>query len=318
MKKLTTEDIIKKAKKIYGNKYDLSKIEYINYNSKITVICPTHGEFSIRTDHFLEGKGCPKCGNKRGADKLRMTKEKFIEKSHKIHGDKYDYSKVEYINAKTKVCIVCPKHGEFWVTPYQHKKGVECPKCTHQSYKYTTEEFILKAREIHGDRYDYSKVEYKGRLIPVCIICPIHGEFWQKPSEHFKGHGCQKCNESVLEKEIKLFLEVNKIEYEQQKKFSWLKNKYPLSLDFYLPKYEIGIECQGEQHFKDREFFNKNQSFDERLEIDLLKNKQCNDNGIKLLYYSSKYIVPKNWDKYDVICSKSKLLNKINGKDRTC
>jgi hypothetical protein len=310
MKKLTTEEVIKRGEKIYGNIYDFSKTNYVNIDTKITVICPKHGEFQIRPDHFFEGCGCPKCGSERGGDKNRSCLDEFIEKAKEVHGDIYDYSKVTYVNARKKVCIICPKHGEFWQTPDAHLRGVKCPKCAHRSYKYTTEEFIKIAKEIHGDKYDYSKVVYKGRKIPVCIICPKHGEFWQKPSDHFRGHGCPICNESCLENEIKLFLSENNIEYEAQKHFSWLRNKWPMSLDFYLPKYKIAIECQGEQHFKNREFFHQN--VEERIRMDLLKKELCNNNGIEVLYYSSKYLIPKDWDKYKVICSKTKLLEVIN------
>ena len=309
-KKLDLKEVIERGKKIYGNVYDYSKTEYTNIDTKITVICPKHGEFQIRPDHFFKGHGCPKCGNERGGDKNKLSLEEFVEKSRKVHGDKYDYSKVEYVDAKTKICIICPIHGEFWQTPDSHLRGSGCPKCSpYRSYKYTTEEFIEMARKVHGDKYDYSKVDYKNRLTPVCIICPTHGEFWQKPREHFKGNGCQICNESRLEKEIKMLLGENGIDYEAQKRFSWLRYKWPMSLDFYIPKYNIAIECQGEQHFKNREFFC--QDFEERVKMDLLKKELCNKNGVNVLYYSSKYLVPKNWNKYSVICSKSKLLNEI-------
>ena len=117
----------------------------------------------------------------------------FIEKARNIHGDKYDYSKVEYKNNRTKVCIICPIHGEFWQRPFSHinlRQG--CIHCGGK-YKKTNKEFIEKARNIHGDKYDYSKVEYKNNKTKVCIICPIHGEFWQTPTNHLSGKGCQKC-----------------------------------------------------------------------------------------------------------------------------
>lgn len=111
----------------------------------------------------------------------------------------------------------------------------------------TREEFIAKARHIHGDKYDYSKVEYKGMHTKVCIICPEHGEFWQTPHHHLKGCGCELCSESKLERKVKFILEENKIEnYKRQYRTSWLNKQ---SLDFYLPDYNIAIECQGEQHF---------------------------------------------------------------------
>lgn len=310
MKKLTTEEFIEKAKQIYGDNYDYSKVDYVNCNTKVKIICRKHGEFETRPDHFLMGHGCSKCGYERGGNKTRKSSEYFIEKAKQVHGDKYDYSKVEYCKAKKKVCIVCPEHGEFWQTPDSHLRGAECPKCSHQSYRYTTEEFIKMAKDVHGDKYDYSKVEYINRLTPVCIICPEHGEFWQKAYSHLLGNGCHACGESKLENEVKLLLDENNIKYEREKRIEWLRDKNPMPLDFYLPEYNIGIECQGEQHFKERNFF-KHYPFEKRLEMDLLKNKLCLDNGIKLLHYSSKYFVPKDWDKYDVICSKNKLIEII-------
>lgn len=122
--------------------------------------------------------------------------EKFIEKARKTHGDKYDYSKVEYKDSLTKVCIICPEHGEFWQTPAAHVRGNECPQCANYKRgriaRWDKNQFILKAQEIHGDKYDYSKVEYVDTNTPVCIICPIHGEFWQTPERHFY-YGCRKC-----------------------------------------------------------------------------------------------------------------------------
>ena len=105
----------------------------------------------------------------------RLTTEEFIEKARAIHGDKYDYSKVVYKTSQEKVIIVCPKHGEFLQRPNCHLNGAGCPKCCNNTKK-TAESFIEDARAIHGDKYDYSKVEYVNNKIPVCIICPKHGE----------------------------------------------------------------------------------------------------------------------------------------------
>ena len=122
----------------------------------------------------------------------RLTTEGFIQKAREIHGDRYDYSKVEYVNATTKVCVICPEHGEFWQKPYQHLRGVGCPKCS-KTHKYTTISFVDRVTQIHGNRYDYSKVEYVNNRTKVCIICPEHGEFWQRAADHLNGRGCNKC-----------------------------------------------------------------------------------------------------------------------------
>ena len=187
MKKLTKEIFINKSKEIHGDKYDYSKVEYVNNSIKVCIICPEHGEFWQRPNDHLDGHGCPMCG---GVKKL--TTEGFIEKSKLIHGDRYDYSKVNYVGNKIKVCIICPIHGEFWQKPNAHLNGQGCPNCV-KNKKLTLESFIEKANEIHNHKYDYSKVEYKNSTTKVCIICPEHGEFWQMPSDHLRGHGCQMC-----------------------------------------------------------------------------------------------------------------------------
>ena len=127
----------------------------------------------------------------------KLTTEEFIEKAREVHGDKYDYSKVEYVNTHVKVCIICPKHGEFWQTPHDHLKS-ECKECYNEKRgdlsRSNAEEFIKKAKLIHGDKYDYSKVNYLNNRTNVIIICPIHGEFTQTPNTHLNGSGCYQCN----------------------------------------------------------------------------------------------------------------------------
>ena len=123
----------------------------------------------------------------------KLTTAKFIEKSRAIHGDRYDYSKVEYLASETKICIICKKHGEFWQTPHRHLMGDNCPKCGPKA-KIDSELFEEKARKKHGDRYDYSKVNYIDSKTKVCIICPEHGEFWQNPIAHINMNGCPVCS----------------------------------------------------------------------------------------------------------------------------
>lgn len=190
----TTETFIKKARKAHGEKYDYSKVKYEGWDKKVCIICPIHGEFwQIPSEHIRKNKpkGCPKCGRIYAQTYNLKTTEQFIKDSISVHGNKYDYSKVEYKNAITKVCIICPDHGEFWQTPNQHQQGSGCPKCA--GLRITTEEWIKKAKEIHGNKYDYSKVEYRGSKEKVCIICPEHGEFWQIPYNHLNGVGCYEC-----------------------------------------------------------------------------------------------------------------------------
>lgn len=120
----------------------------------------------------------------------KLTTEEFICRAREVHGDKYDYSKAIYVSNNQKICIICPIHGEFWQRAADHMRGCGCNNCRIIS---NTDNFIQKARMVHGDKYDYSKANYKGKKIKVCIICPIHGEFWQNAGDHLSGKGCIKC-----------------------------------------------------------------------------------------------------------------------------
>ena len=192
MKKLTRNDFINKANLIHNNKYDYSKVEYVNNSTKVCIICPEHGEFWQTPRNHLIGQGCPLCNGT-----FKLTNQEFIEKANLIHNNKYDYSKVKYVNNNTKVCIICPKHGEFWQTPHHHLNGHGCSKCRNENNgdrrRHNTEDFIRKSKSVHGEKYNYDKVNYVNSYSKVCIICPDHGEFWQSPYVHIQGHECPEC-----------------------------------------------------------------------------------------------------------------------------
>lgn len=189
----------------FGHKFDLSKVKYVNNKTNVCIICPTHGEFSIKPQGFLKSDyGCPKCGKNFGGlcrgIKQRKTTEQFIIDAKKVHGNKYDYSKTDLENKREdgKICIICPEHGEFWQTPHNHLCGYGCRECGNEKKSglllKPTEIFIEEAKKIHGDKYDYSKVEYVGANKDVCIVCKKHGDFWQPPHNHLRGHGCPYCD----------------------------------------------------------------------------------------------------------------------------
>ncbi len=192
-RKKTTEEFIADARKVHGDRYDYSKAEYLGVHAKLCIICPKHGEFWQEVNNHLHGAGCPKCMSEANSERFRSSTEEFIKKARKVHGNKYDYSKVDYSHNEKDVCIICPEHGEFWQSPHNHLHGAGCPKCTN-NYVPSTEEFISASKAIYGEKYDYSKVEYRGNKSKVCIICPEHGEFWTTPNNHLKNHGCPKCS----------------------------------------------------------------------------------------------------------------------------
>ena len=287
-KKLTKEEFIKKANEKHNGKYDYSNVVYVNSTTKVCIICPEHDEFWQRPRGHLQGKGCSKCAYELNGKRRRSSLTNFITKAREIHGDKYDYSKVDYVNSKTKVCIICPEHMEFWQEANAHLLGQTCPKCSGNHIP-TTEEWIKKARKVHGDKYDYSKVDYVNNYTKVCIICPEHMEFWQEANSHLRGHGCPKCNLSHLERSVMTYLNEVGITYNYQKHFNWLGRQ---SLDFYLPDYNVGIECQGEQHFFPVDFKGKGvewacKMFNKTVSCDKRKKTLCEKHGVKLLYYGN-------------------------------
>lgn len=286
------ETFIDKSKAIHNDKYDYSKTEYSNAHEKVCIICHEkdengveHGEFWQTPNSHLNGNGCPKC-----AKNVQLTNNEFIQKAIKVHGNKYNYSKTNYVSGHVKVCILCPEHGEFWQDPYAHINGQGCPKCAGIG-RSNSEEFIEKACKVHGDLYDYSKVTYINNSSNVCIICPEHGEFWQTPNNHLNGKGCSKCNSKGNSKIVRMVenaLKDRSIVYEREKSYKWLKRKGQMLLDIYLPEYNVAIECQGIQHFIPQDRFGGDIKFKDNYDRDTLKFKLCEEHGIKIYYFAKK------------------------------
>lgn len=245
----------------------------------VTIICPEHGEFLQKPTLHLCGNGCKECSGN-----VRLTTERFIRKAKELYGDKYDYSKAEYKGSNTKLCIICPEHGEFWQTPSGHMLGQGCPICAGRYMD--TKLFIERSTEVHNGKYDYSLVDYKGATEKVKIICPRHGIFEQVASSHPWGNGCPICNQSHLENYVMRVLKSQKIKFETQKAFEWMTFRGKMHLDFFLPEQGIAIECQGEQHFVPSEFFGGEEVFIDNQARDKAKRDLCEAHGIKMLYFS--------------------------------
>lgn len=229
MAKYNKETFIEKANKVHNGKYDYSKVNYANSSIKVTITCPIHGDFEQLPSSHLMGHGCPKCANN---DKL--TTEQFIAKVKEVHGDKYDYSKVEYKGYDKKVCVICPKHGEFWVKAGNHLVlGRGCPKCAFErniaARKVTKEEFLERAREMHGDKYEYDLSTFIDTQHPIKIKCKKCGNtFEQVVSYHLSGCGCPICaNKQIGEKE-KMSLEkfIERANSVHNNKYDYSKVKY--------------------------------------------------------------------------------------------
>lgn len=188
-----TEEFKEKIRLVHKDLYDLSEVDYVNNISKILVTCREHGKFTISPNKFLGGGGCQKCSKRHSGDL-----PEFIENAIKKHGNKYSYTSVNYKNKTTKVAIECGSHGKFYQTPSNHLLGKGCPKCGDEliaeKNRSTTEEFVLKAREVHGEAYSYSKTSYTKVHAPLTITCNKCGkDFEQIAASHLRGSGCAQC-----------------------------------------------------------------------------------------------------------------------------
>ena len=154
---------------------------------------------------------CPKCGGT-----ARIDAQTFIERAKKIHGNKYDYSSVIYNGAHSQLKINCPEHGIFIQKSYAHinnKQG--CPRCGGTG-RLTQKTFIERAKQIHGDKYDYSNVNYKNNKIYINITCRRHKAFKQKPNCHLNGRGCPHCSHHVSKGETEWLNSLNILECNRQ------------------------------------------------------------------------------------------------------
>lgn len=308
----STEEIIERFKKKHGDRYDYSLVHYIGSDRHVSIICKKHGVFEQRVDQHAKGNNCPRC-----MKTYKPTNEEFIAECKKIHGDKFDYSKTKYKNARSKLLVVCQKHGDFEVLPRSHKAspsggctscscrkkvtlddfvrrsnnihdfrysykkiktlkntrqkvlitcskhgdflqiadrhlhGNGCPECGNEVIREKSsmglEEFVRRASETHSDKYDYSKANYKNGYTKVLIICPDHGEFWQRPHGHLQTRGCKQCGDE------------SKFNFRRAQYIKHAKNHYKGKASLYLIKctsqdevfYKIGITMLSiEDRFK--------------------------------------------------------------------
>lgn len=260
MKKLTQLEFITKANEKHNSKYTYSKVVYVNTSKKVDISCSEHGTFKqTPADHLYGGYGCSSCKFiKIAKERTIKAANSFTQKAinaHKKFNVVYDYSKVDYVNAKTPVDILCKMHGIFIVTPNKHLSGWGCAQCSHNRKKLTTKEFIAKAKKVHGNRFVYCGTQYQDYYTEIQIGCKKHGTFFQSPERHLHTKGCPMCyySCSIGERDIMELLKRNNIEFKKEKTFPGLFTKDVASkprYDFWLPKNNILIEYDGEQHFK--------------------------------------------------------------------
>lgn len=293
---INTETFIKKANIIHSNKYDYSLTQYTKNYESLEINCLNHGIFNIIADeHLSSSRGCPKCAN----ENIKLKDEDILQRFQQIHKGYYKYNSLERNNTMDEIKIICPKHGEFNQQINLHLKGSGCPECGYNTSN--TEEFINKSKVIHGDLYNYSKVNYRNNKTRVIIECTKHGDFEIRPDDHLKKAGCQKCSfenisySSSYEKEIKEF--IFKINPNIK-----IIERYRLGrkeIDLYFPDFNLGIEFNGTYWHS---HLNKDKDY-HKLKSEYFKTKNIN------IFHIWEY----NWVnsiKKSII--KSMILNKLN------
>ena len=289
---MTTEEKFEKWKNECSEKLKTVEIlsEFLGNSKEITLRCKICGHvFKITPYDFKRKKtrGCKICDNNN-----RRKKENVFIENVKLNNEHFEDLIIgKYISKRKKIKCICKLCGnEFESLPYSLEHGTGCPKCSFGRKK-TNKQFINELKECHGKNIlpielyidDSTKISFK------CRKC---GYIWkQKPRAILNGHGCPKCRIKHLERDIDEMLKNEIVVF--QKKFDWLKYKGLLYLDFYLPKYNIAIECQGEQHFKPIDFAGNGKEwadelFNKNVERDLLKKRLCEKNGVKIYYYTNE------------------------------
>lgn len=310
VKKMNTQEFITRSKKLWGDKYDYSEVIYKNFNSRIILTCDQGHRFEQLASSHLNGFNCPHCSGL-----AKKTTEQFVVEAKAKFGDKFDYSKVDYVNSRTPVIIVCPIVGEFEMQPIQHlisKTGYTAEHAmmfadVYRQEPQTTEYFIERATKTHGDRYNYSKSVYLNVKDDIEIICKEHGSFWQAPHNHYKGSGCPTCalgsTESKPERILTELLSEHK-PVKTDKVLSDLKE-----LDIYFQEKRVAVEINGLYWHSDMKAKTKTSHRNKYLECDAL--------GIRLMQFTDKEVLKKQ----DIVVSMVKnalgCSSKLNGRDTT-
>ena len=290
------------CKKLYNGFYDYSQSVFEKREDNIVVICPEHGEFTINVRSHMEGAICPKCRKVIKKKKPKLTTSQFIKKCQNKYGDKFTYENTQFVDYNTPVKINCVKHGEFEVLPkhfiYDSKYG--CKFCASESQQLTYEMFLEKAKQIHKNKYDYSKVEYCNSHTKICIICPNHGEFWMTPNAHIsQKQNCPKCIDytSAWERELREFIESIGININTNNR-EILNGK---EIDIFIPSFNIGIECNGVYYHSEAVISDKNYHIN--------KTKNAHEKHVQLIH-----IFEDEW-KYKQDIVKSRLKNILHKND---
>ena len=284
-------EFLSRCEQKFKNRHEYDLSDYRHMGSKIKVICKKHGETTqVARTHLDSPTGCKGCSHDKIADERKSDTGSFIEKARKMHGDRYDYSLVEYERASIPVTIVCSLHGRFKQRPNGHLRGARCPTCFYEVIgkwnKSNTETFVEKARRVHGDRYDYSLVEYQLDNNKVEIICKKHGVFKQSPNPHLQGQGCPNCKSSIGESVLAELFKKHGIRFIREYVIPNSNTRY--RYDFFLIEHNTLVEFHGIQHYTPTNWFGGNEGFAKQLIVDQTKETLAKAFKMRLVVVSYK------------------------------
>ena len=280
--KISPASFVERARTVHDSKYTYVNITLPDgVHSKVQIVCPVHGQFEQKANDHLRGCGCFKCRSN-----YPKTPDIIVDESRSVHGDKFTYDTSTIRGMMNKMLVTCTTcECTFFQTPNDHiKHQAGCPQCAGRAVV-TTPIFIQRAKELHGDRYDYSLVECKGVHKKVIIRCSEHGDFAQTPRHHLYGQGCPSCRMSAGEHITHAWLKRHNVEFVYQHRFPDCvsSTSRQLPFDFWLPASNVLVEVDGEQHHKPNRLFNRTMSFERIQKHDSIKNDYAARNGITLI-----------------------------------
>lgn len=304
---MTLKEVLARFPKDVLEKYDFSKAVYIGALSRMSgIVCPDHGEFSQYPSQLRKGgSGCPRCGHDLRGQNKRVTAEQAIAAAKAKHDNFYTYEKTVYTIGAAKIVVTCPLHGDFSVAANNHIHGGRgCPTCGASKRGHRkdaaasarksadarmdqhTTIFLERARDVHGARYDYSKMDYKGQRTPLEIVCAEHGSFFQTPGHHIRReHGCPECSHHRSKGEAAILAFVSEMATATSRRRDVVP---PKELDIYIPDHALAIEYCGEYWHGSRNA--EEEPFARTRHVD--KMKACEAKGIRLLtVFESEWLV---------------------------
>lgn len=310
-----TEEFIKKLNKKYPGKFDTSKVEYKTNRTPIILIShdidpiteKEYGEFTVTPSKALSGQDHPTKSNI-----LLHTRDELIQYFTRIHKNT-TYEHFEHPSSEKYRIMTCTIHGDYKQTIRHHADGEGCPICGGR-LKGDTERFKNEFVKVYEDLYDISNAEYVDAHTKIGIPCPKHGIQYRTPGQWLKGGGCPKCKATMGEIEIENALKKNKILFYSQHRFDWLRTKKgrQQSIDVFIPEYNIAVEIQGGQHFREIEKYGGAEGLKIVSERDENKRRLLKEHNINLVYFTKEYTITEEYTgKFFVYQDSNKLIEDI-------